>query len=99
MGMKYTKLSGDLQLIEDLMKSSDKSEEFRRFQAVYLRISLNISVEDIAKITCFSESWVRQLHHCYKKSGIDGLKSKPKGGINNELFSKSQEVEFLSMIE
>jgi transposase len=99
MGMKYAKLSGDLLAIENSMKVADKAEEFRRFQAIYLRLSLNLGVKDIAKITGFSESWVRQLHHYYKKLGLEGLKSKPKGGRNNDLFSKNQELEVLSSIE
>ncbi len=97
--MKYAKLSGDLLVIENSMKAFDKAEEFRRFQAIYLRLALNLEVKDIAKITCFSESWVRQIHHNYKKFGLEGLKSKPKGGRNNDLLSENQEVEVLSGIE
>ena len=99
MARKYAQLSGDLLSIKNMMQATDKVDEFRRFQAVYLRLSQNLSVGEIAKITFLSESWIHQLHGAYKKFGIDGLKSKEKGGRNNELLSEKQEVEVLNAIE
>jgi len=99
MGRKYQKISGDLLVIEKAMKSAFDIDEFRRFQAIYLRIAFNFDVDIIAKTTCFSDSWVRQLHYNYKHGGLDALKSKQKGGRNNNLLSKNQELEALASVE
>jgi len=78
MARKYAQLSCDLLSIKNMMQATDKVDEFRRLQAVYLRLSQNLEVEETAKITCLSESWAHQIHCAYKKLGMDGLKSKRK---------------------
>ena len=99
MGRKYAKLEGDISAIEKAMQATDKVEEFRRIQAVYLRLALNKEVAEIANITGFSESWVRQVHCYYKKFGLEGMKSKAKGGRYYERLSIEQELDFMSSIK
>jgi transposase len=99
MGRKYAKLEGDLSAIEEAMQATDKIEEFRRIQVVYLRLAFAMEVSEIAKVTGFSASWVRQVHCYYKKLGLEGLKSKAKGGRYYELLSIEQEREFMSSLK
>lgn len=73
MSNKYQPLPGDIvELREGMNKSSDK-EEFRRFQAIYLRKAHNLSVKEISEITCFSVGWIGQLHSTYRHEGVNGL--------------------------
>jgi len=71
MANKYQELSGDIGLLSKKMRSAKNKDEFRRFQVVWLRMKKGLSVEQIAEATCYSLSWVRQLHSLYKQGGTE----------------------------
>ena len=95
MANKYQALSGDISELESGMRFSKDKDEFRRFQAVFLRIAQALSVEEISLITCFSASWVRQLHSLYRRNGAAALLSSPKGGRYHENMSQAEEDAFI----
>ena len=64
------KLEIDLAEVEQLMNASKNKDEFRSFQALYLRVKENMSAPSIAKITCFSVSHVHSIHSLARLKGI-----------------------------
>lgn len=95
MSNRYQSLSCDISELESRIKSSQTKDEFRRFQAIWLRVSQGLSVNAIASATCYSVSWVRQLHSLYKSGGIEAVALSKKGGRRNENMSKSEEDDFI----
>jgi hypothetical protein len=96
MSNKYQSLSCDISELESRMRSSKNKDEFRRFQVVWLRASKGLSVSEIAAATCYSVSWIRQLHSIYRHDGIDAIALSEKGGRRNEnMGSWRLRVEFV----
>ncbi len=95
MSNKYQALSCDISELECRMSGAKNKDEFRRFQAIWLRASKGLSVNEIAAATCYSASWVRQLHSIYKHEGIEALALSKKGGRRNENMSESEENIFI----
>jgi transposase len=95
MANKYQELSGDVGLLSKKMRSAKNKDEFRRFQVVWLRMKKGLSVEQIAEATCYSASWVRQLHSLYKQGGIKAISASKRGGRYHENMSTEEEVVFL----
>jgi transposase len=95
MSNKYQALSCDISDLESRMRLSKNKDEFRRFQAVWLRASKGLSVNAIAAITCYCASWIRQLHSIYKHGGIEAIALSEKGGRRNENMSESDEDIFI----
>lgn len=95
MANKYQALSGDTALLSKKMHAAKNKDEFRRFQAVWLRIKKGLSVSQIAEATCYSTSWVKQLHSLYKLGGIEAISSSNRGGRYRENMSVEEEGLFL----
>lgn len=96
MSNKYQSLSCDISELESRMRSSKNKDEFRRFQVVWLRASKGLSVNEIAAATCYSVSWIRQLHSIYRHDGIDAIALSEKGGRRNENMPESEENVFIN---
>ena len=99
MGNRYQELSGDVAALACAMAATRDKEEFRRFQAVHLRLSQGMTVQAIAEVTRFCVGWVRPLHHRYKQGGVDALRSRPKGGRRHSLLSPEEERALLATLE
>jgi transposase len=95
MSNKYQALCCDISDLESRMRLSKNKDEFRRFQSIWLRVSKGLSVSEIASATCYSASWIRQLHSLYKHGGSDAIAISEKGGRYNENMSKSEEDIFI----
>lgn len=95
MSNKYQALPCDISELESRMRLSKNKNEFRRFQAIWLRVSKGLSVDEIALATCYSASWVRQLHSLYKRGGCDSIATSEKGGRRNENMSVAEEDTFI----
>jgi len=95
MSNKYQALTCDISELESRMRLSKNKDEFRRFQSIWLRVSKGLSVNEIASATCYSASWVRQLHSIYKHGGSDAIAVSEKGGRYNENMSESEENIFI----
>lgn len=96
---RYQVLSGDVAALESAMATTQNKEEFRRFQAVYLRLAQGMGVQAIAEATRFCVGWVLQLHGRYKQGGLDALRSKPKGGRRHSRLSREEECAVLATLE
>lgn len=95
MSNKYQSMSCDISELELRMRTSKNKDEFRRFQVVWLRASKGFSVKEISAATCYSVSWIRQLHSIYRQGGIDAISLSEKGGRRNENMSSSEEDAFI----
>lgn len=95
MSNKYQILSCDISELESRMGTSKNKDEFRRFQAVWLRAFKGLSVNEIAAATCYSAGWIRHLHSIYRHKGCAGIALSKKGGRRNENMSKAEEDAFI----
>lgn len=95
MGSRYQKLEGNADELKRAMENSKNADQYKRYQALYLRLGKGKGVEEIAELTGYSVGWVRGLHSKYRKGGIEALVSQGKGGRRNELLSKEREQELL----
>lgn len=95
MSNKYQSLSCDISELESRMRLSKNKDEFRRFQAIWFRSSKGLLVDEIAAATCYSASWIRQLHSIYKHGGCDAIAVSEKGGRRNENMSIAEEDAFI----
>lgn len=99
MARKYSELNIKVDDIKQLMDSSKSKEEFRRCQAVYLRIVKQMPASDIADITGFSLSHIYKIHSQCGKEGISCLGSSSKGGRYRSYLSLDEETAMLGEIE
>ena len=91
MGNRYQDLAGDKERLKAAMEEAPSLPEFRRYQAVYLRLAHGMTVAQIADMTCYSVSWVKSLHSLYRHHGLEGLKGGNHGGRRREALSKEKE--------
>lgn len=99
MARKYSDLNIKADDIKQLIDNSRNKEEFRRAQAVYLRIVKQMPASDIAEITGFSLSHIYKIHSQCIKEGISCLSSSSKGGRYRSYLSLEEEVAMLNDIE
>jgi transposase len=95
MANKYKLLEGDILEFESALKDSKDVGEYRRLQAVFLRLKHQMCVADISKATGFSETYIRHLHSNYKLLGFASVKGGGKGGRYNAHLSLHEEKELL----
>jgi transposase len=95
----YQKLELDAKEVKLLMDGAKNKEEFRRFQALHLRVSENMSAPSIAKITGLSLSHVYSIHSFARNKGIESLTSGSRGGRNRSYLSLEEEVAMLCEIK
>jgi len=95
MSNKYQVLRGDIEELAMRMKTAKKKDEFRRFQVMFLRLSKGLPVAEIAELTCYSKSWIRQLHSIYRYGGVEELAVAERGGRYHENMTVSEEGEFI----
>ncbi len=96
MSNKYKSMPCNISELEFRMRTSKNKDEFRRFQVVWLRASKGFSVKEISSATCYSVSWIRQLHSLYRQGGVDSIALSEKGGRRNENMSPSEEDAFIT---
>jgi len=95
----YRELEIDAEEVKLLMNNSKSKEEFRRYQALYLRVGENMPTSLIAKITGFSISHIHSIHSFARTKGVASLASGKRGGRNRSYLSLEEESEMLSEIE
>jgi transposase len=95
----YQKLEVNVEEVKLLMNNSKSKDEFRRYQALYLRVGEKMSTSMIAKITGFSVSHVHTIHSSARTKGITSVTSAMRGGRNRSYMSLEEEVLMLKEIE
>lgn len=95
----YQKLEINPQEVKLLMSGSKNKDEFRRYQAVYLRAEEKMPAPSIAKITGFSLSHIHSIHSLVRAKGLGSLVSGNKGGRNRSYLTIEEEKDMLQDIE
>ncbi|MFM7622903.1 MAG: transposase [Alphaproteobacteria bacterium] len=99
MANRYQDLAGDKEALKAAMDDTRDLSEFRRYQAVYLRLAHGMNVAQIADMTRYSVSWVKSLHSLYRHQGLDGLRGGNHGGRRREVLSNEQEILVLQEVK
>lgn len=99
MSRSYNVINIEVEEVRRLMNAANTKDEFRRYQALYLRLSHQIPTPDIAQITGLSVSHIHKIHSLCFRNGISALLSKPKGGRRRSYLTEEEEKVLLSDIE
>ena len=86
---------GSAERLSSLLNQTQSVQEFRRIQCVWLRVSLDLFVEEISQAVGLSSSSVRCYHSRYLKRGETALLSRRCGGRRHQNLTVKQEKELL----
>lgn len=99
MSRGYQELKVDGQDVFARMKAAKSLEEYKRYQAIHLRVNEKMDVKTIVRITGLARSTVSNLHSLCRRGGIESIVFKKKGGRYNSCFSVEEETELLATVE
>ena len=99
MSRGYQALEIGVEEIRVLMNNAKNKDEFRRYQALYLRVEEKMPTFLIAKITGFSKSHIHSIHSFARTKWITSLASAKKGGRNRSYLTKEEEAALLCEVE
>lgn len=86
---------GSAERLSSLLNQAQSVRELRRLQCVWLRVSLDLSVEEISQAVGLSPSSVRCYHSRYLKRGETVLLDRRCGGRRRQNLTVKQEEELL----
>lgn len=78
------------------MNEAKTVEEFQRYQAIHLRVNEDMDVGRIARITGLAESTIHNLHSRCRSKGLEGVKTKRKGGRYHAHMTEAEEKAFIA---
>ena len=96
MSNKYQAMPCDISELAFRMRTSKNKDAFRRFQVIWLRASKGFSVKEISSATCYSVSWVRQLHSLYRQGALTPLLCQKKGVAATRICPRLKKMLLLS---
>ena len=99
MSRGYQALRMDGEAIREAMNQAATLEEFKRYQALHLRVNEGMAVAKIASITALAESTIHNLHSDCRKHGLEAVKPKRKGGRYRSYLSVEEEKALLRDME
>ena len=98
MSRGYQSLSLDGEELKLRMKEAKSIDEYKRYQAVHLRVNEGMEVSVISRVTGLSESSVHRIHsHCRRK-GLSSISSIGRGGRYRSYLSIEEEKEMLYQV-
>lgn len=98
MSRGYQALDVDGLAVELLMKGASTLEEFRRYQAVHLRVNEGMDAALIARVTGLAQSTVHNIHSRCRKGGLDAIRTKGRGGRYRSYLSIDEEKAILAEV-
>jgi len=99
MSKGYQKLNVKNEELENGMKEARSAQEFKRYQAVYLRTKEGMNVKKIAEVTGLAESTIHNLHSQFRSKGIKAIKARKRGGRYSSYLSIEEEKKLLKAVE
>ena len=81
------------------MSKATTLEEFKRYQALHLRVNEGMPVAKIASVTALAESTIHNLHSRCRKHGLSAVLPKRKGGRYRSYLSVEEEKDLLRGME
>ena len=82
--------------LKELMKISKSKSDYQRIQCIWLRASLGLSSQEVAKAVGFSVGTVKNIQSHYFKKGESSLIGVGKGGRRRENMSYEDEEKLLT---
>lgn len=86
---------GSHEVLAALLREVNTTAEFQRVQAVWLRVTLELSDEQIAQAVGLSANTVRCLGSRFRRQGTSALAGAGRGGRRHENLTVAQEQELL----
>jgi transposase len=86
---------GSHEVLAALRREVNTKAEFQRVQAVWLRVTLELSDEQIAQAVGLSANTVRCLGSRFRRQGASALAGAGRGGRRHENLTVAQEQELL----
>lgn len=99
MSRGYQAFKMDGAAIAEAMCKAGTLEDFKRYQALHLRVNEGMPVKKIASITALAESTIHNLHSICRKHGLSAITPKRKGGRYRSYLSMEEEKELLRAME
>jgi transposase len=99
MSRGYQELNVDGKEVFAKMQKAENLEEYKRYQAIHLRVNEKMDVESIVRVTGLARSTVSNLHSLCRRNGIESIVLKKKGGRYNSCFSLEEEKQLLATLE
>jgi transposase len=99
MSRGYQALGLDGVAIAEAMSEARTLEEFKRYQALHLRVNEGMTVAKIASVTRLAESTIHNLHSTCRKHGLSAVVPKRKGGRYRSYLSVEEEKALLRAME
>jgi transposase len=99
MSRGYQPLEVDKEEVRRLMKEAKTVQEYRRYQAIHLRVSENMDVASISRSIGLSEDSVHRIHSRCRKEGIESASSSKRGGRYRSYLSMEEEKAMLEEIK
>lgn len=78
------------------LKEAKDIGEYKRLQAVHLRDTLGMGVDEIAVATGFSVSHIKHIHSDFRRGGLRAVSSKGKGGRYHAHQTAAEEQAFIA---
>lgn len=98
MSRGYQALDVDGMAVESLMKGASTLEEFRRYQAVHLRVNEGMDAASIARAVGLSQSTVHNIHSRCRQGGLEAIRTKGRGGRYHSYLSIDEEKAILAEV-
>ena len=73
MSRGYQELNVDGKEVFARMQKAENLEEYKRYQAIHLRVNEKMDVESIVRVTGLARSTVSNLHSLCRQEGIESI--------------------------
>ncbi len=94
----YQQFEIDGEAVRELMVNAKNLSEYKRYQAIHLRVNEGFTVKRISQTIGMAESSVHNLHSLCRKHGLEALKARNRGGRMRSYLSLEEEEELLEAI-
>jgi transposase len=99
MSRGYQELNVDGKEVFARMQKAESLADYKRYQAIHLRVNEKMDVGSIVRATGLARSTVSNLHSLCRRNGIESIVLKKKGGRYNSCFSVEEEKKLLATVE
>ena len=81
--------------VQEVIRTSKNPNALKRAQAIYCRAEYNMPIDQIAKITGYTEGVIRKLHSTFLREGMAIFDLSGRGGRRHEIMTRDEEALFL----
>lgn len=99
MSRGYQTLEVEEEEVKKRMKEARSVEEYKRYQAIHLRVNENMDVASISRSIGLSEDSIHRIHSRCRKEGLGSASSSKRGGRYRSYLSIEEEKAMLEEIK